>query len=268
MGKASSNKKVARAAAVGGGARTGRGGAGGPWKWYVAIALAIAVGVALLVISRTERLETIRNVDPPKPGDHWHVAYGMHVCGAFQPELTVETDPQGIHTHAPEGRGDGVIHIHPFSSKAGGKNATLGKFADAAGLGLEDGKLTLPDGDVYADGDKCGGTVSKLRVKYDDKVFTEDLRDINFTKDRGQLTIFFGPEKAEIPDPPTVSNLDNLSDVPPEQQTGTSLELDDIPADPAATTTPGSPEEGSTPAEGTTAPESTPTSGAGTTQAP
>ena len=265
MGKASSNKKVARAAAIGGGARTGRGGAGGPWKWYALIAVAVILGIVLLIMSRGERLDKIRNVDPPKPGDHWHVAYGIHVCGAFQPELTVETDPQGIHTHAPEGRGDGVIHIHPFSSKAGGKNATLGKFTDAAGLGLEDGKLTLPDGDVYADGDKCGGRESKLRVKYDDKVFTENLRDINFTKDRGELTIFFGPEEAEIPAPPSVSNLDNLSDVPPEQQTGTSLELED----PSATTAPGTPEEGSTPAEGTTAPpESTPTSGAGTTQAP
>lgn len=264
MGKASSNKKVARAAAIGGGARTARGGSAGPWKWYAAIALAVVVGVILLVMSRQERIETIGKIGPPRPGDHWHVAYGIHVCGIFQPELSVETDPQGIHTHAPQGQGDGVIHIHPFTSQAAGENATLGKFVDAAGLGLEDGKLTMPDGDVYENGDKCGGKESTLRVKYAGEVFTENLRDINFTEDRSLLTIFFGPPDEEIPDPPSVPNLDNLTDVPPDQQ----QPVQEIPGDPSASTVPGSPPE-STPTESTTAPaETTPTSGAATTQAP
>lgn len=264
MGKASTNKKVARAAATGGGARGGRGMAAGPWKWYAMISIAVVLGVILLVMSRQERIDKISTIEPPRPGDHWHVAYGLHVCGIFQPELTVETDPQGIHTHAPEGQGDGIIHIHPFTSQASGENATLGKFVDAAGLGLEDGKLTMPDGDVYEDGDKCGGEESSLRVKYDDKVITENIRDINFAKDRGLLTIFFGPKDAEIPDPPSAPNLDNLSDVPPDQQ----QPVPEIPLDPSATTEPGAPPE-SAPTETTTAPaETTPTSGADTTQAP
>ena len=276
MGKASSNKKVARAAATGGGARTARGVTAGPWKWYVVIALAVIVGVLLLVMSRQERIEELSTVAPPQPGDHWHVAYGIHVCGLFQPEFASETDPQGIHTHAPEGQGDGVIHIHPFTSKAGGKNATLGKFIDAAGRGtplkLEDGELTMPDGDVYKDGDKCGGKESFLRVKRGDKVFTENLRDIRFTKDRDSLTIFFGPRDEEIPDPPSVANLNNLSDVPPAQQQ--QLPIQELPTDPTASTTPGAPTEerappGSAPPPSSTPPpEPTPTSGAGTTQAP
>ncbi len=264
MGKASSNKKVARAAATGGGARAGRGTAG-PWKWYVVIAISVILGVVLLVMSRQERIETISKVGPPRPTDHWHVAYGIHVCGIFQPELTVETDPQGIHTHAPQGQGDGVIHIHPFTSQASGKNATLGKFVDAAGLGLEDGKLTMPDGDVYEDGDKCGGRESTLRVKYDGKVITENLREINFTKDRGLLTIFFGPPGEEIPDPPSAENLNNLSDVPPSQQ---QQPIQELPTDPSASTVAPSTED-QAPSEGTPPPEeTTPTSGAGTTQAP
>ncbi|HUR48116.1 MAG TPA: hypothetical protein VMY88_01105 [Acidimicrobiales bacterium] len=267
MGKASTNKKVARAAATGGGARTARGAGGGPWKWYVAIALAMVVGVALLVVSRSERLDKIKQVDPPRTTDHWHVAYGIHVCGAFQPGLTVETDPSGIHTHAPEGQGDGIIHIHPFTSNAAGKNATLGKFLDAAKLGLEDGKLTMPDGDVYEDGDKCGGKESVLRVKRDDKIFTEDLRDIRFTKDRGTLTIFFGPKDAEIPEPPSKENLDNLSDVAPGQQPPTQ---EIPPGDPTASTAPAVPlTDDQAPTQSTAPPEeTTPTSGAGTTQAP
>ena len=264
MGKASTNKKVARAAATGGGVRAGRGFTAGPWKWYAIISIAVVLGVILLIMSRQERQEIIGKIGPPRPGDHWHVAYGIHVCGIFQPELTVETDPQGIHTHAPQGQGDGVIHIHPFTSQASGEDATLGKFVDAAGRGLEDGRLTMPDGDVYEDGDKCGGEESFLRVKYDDEIFTENLRDINFTQDRGRLTIFFGPKDAEIPDPPSVPNLDNLSDVPPDQQ----QPVQEIPGDPSATTAPGAPPE-TAPTETTTAPaETTPTSGAGTTQAP
>lgn len=267
MGKASS-KKVARAAATGGGARGGRGGTAGPWKWYAVIALAVVAGVLLLVMSRQERIEQISKVEPPKPGDHWHVAYGIHVCGIFQPELSDETSPQGIHTHAPEGRGDGIIHIHPSTSKAGGKNATLGKFVDAAGLGLEDGKLTMPDGEVYKNGDKCGGKESVLRVKRGDEVFTENLRDIRFTTDRDTLTIFFGPEDEEIPDPPSVANLNNLSDVPPDQQQQSPFT--EIPVDPTATTAPGAPPTEDQPptAPPGPPPETTPTSGAETTQAP
>ena len=260
MGKASS-KKVARAAATGGGARTARGGSARPWKWYVIISLVAVLGVLLIVMSRSERQEQIAEIGDPKPGDHWHVAYGINVCGAFQPEMTVERDPQGIHTHAPNGQGDGVIHIHPFTTQASGENATLGKFVDAAGLGLADGELTMPDGDVYEDGDDCNGQEGVLRIKYDDEIFTENLRDINFTADRGRLTIFFGPEDAEIPDPPSVPTLDNLSDVPPEQQTPLPPDLE---LNPEGTPT-SPPPEGS---ETTAPPETTPTSGADTTAAP
>lgn len=264
MGKASSNKKVARAAATGGGASRGRGMGAGPWKWYAVISIAVVLGVMLVVVSRQERIETIGKIGPPRPGDHWHVAYGLHVCGVEQPGLTEETDPQGIHTHAPQGQPDGVIHIHPFTSQAAGDNATLGKFVDAAGLGLEDGKLTMPNGEVYQDGDKCGGKESVLRVKYDGKVFTEGLRDIKFTKDRGKLMIFFGPKDEEIPDPSSAANLNKLTDVPPDQQ----QPVQEMPGDPSATTPPGAPPETAPPETPTAPAETTPTSGAGTTQAP
>lgn len=270
MGKASSGKKVARAAAAGGGARTGRGGTSGPWKWYALVAIVAVLGVALIVSSRGDRQEAISNIGPPRPGDHWHMAYGLNVCGAFQPELTVERDPQGIHTHAPEGQGDGIIHVHPFTTRASGKNATLGKFAEAAGLGLEDGRLTLPGGEVFADGDKgCGNSKGFLRVKYDDEIFTENLNDIQFTKDRGLLTIFYGDKNAEIPDPPSAPNLDNLSDVPPAEggsipapvtgEPGTEGE----PGTPGSeTSTPGEPGSTPPPAAGEPPPESTATTAA------
>lgn len=262
MGKASSNKKVARAAAVGGGVRTGRGGAGGPWKWYAVVSLAVVVGTALLVTSRAERQQQISQIDRPRPGDHWHVAYGLHVCGGFQPELPESRNPQGLHTHTDpaQDRGDGLIHVEPVTSQVSGKNATLGNFLKATDLRLEDGRLTMPDGQVYEDGDKCGGRESVLRVKYDDKVLTEDLASIKFAKDFGQLTIFFGPEAAEIPAPRSMANLEALRG---QQQTP----VEEVPADPGASTVPSAPvTDDQTPS--TAPPQSTPTSGVGTTQAP
>lgn len=272
MGKASTNKKVARAAATGGGARSGRGGTAGPWKWYAVISLSVVLGVALLVTSRAERQEKISQVGRPRPGDHWHVAYGIHVCGIFQPELPESRNPQGLHTHDDEsGGGDGLVHVEPVSTQVSGKNATLGNFLEATQLRVEDGKLTMPDGDVYQDGDKCGGKESVLRIKYNDEVFTENLANTQFKKDLGQMTIFFGPKDAEIPGPPSAPKLDELG-TPPEGQPPAT----EVPIDPSASTVPGAPhteEPGApphteTPPGSTPPPESTPTSGAGTTQAP
>ena len=41
------------------------------------------------------------------------------------------TQNAGIHSH-----GDGLVHIHPFTAAEAGKNATLGKFAQYAGITL------------------------------------------------------------------------------------------------------------------------------------
>ena len=66
----------------------------------------------------------------PRVGDHWHIAWGVYVCDKFikLPEPT-GNDPVGIHTH-----GDGLIHAHPFSEKAAGKNATLARFFETENI--------------------------------------------------------------------------------------------------------------------------------------
>ena len=56
MGKASSNKKVARAATTGGG-RTARGRT--PWMYYTAITLAVLLGVGLVYQSRHDRIQEL-----------------------------------------------------------------------------------------------------------------------------------------------------------------------------------------------------------------
>src|SRR5437660_9818680 len=106
MGKASSSKKVARAAGAGGG-RTVRGRQ--PWLYWSVIILTVILGTAGVVSSRNSRLHGISTSgsQPPRAGvDHWHVAYGIFICDHFDPAMPDNgQDPVGIHTH-----GDGIIH--------------------------------------------------------------------------------------------------------------------------------------------------------------
>jgi hypothetical protein len=59
-------------------------------------------------------------------------------------------DALGIHTHA-----DGLIHIHPFSSNAAGKNAQWQVFGDQIGLAFDGDSFTMPTGEEYKDGGEC-----------------------------------------------------------------------------------------------------------------
>ena len=206
MGRASSSKKVARAASTGGG-RTARGSR--PVGWYAAIALVTILGVAGIVFSRAEyRQELAAGADGTAPianKDHWHAAYGIYACDEFLPPLTDERDPKGIHSHA-----DGIIHIHPFVRSAAGRNATLAVFADAIGLELEDGRLEVPGGETYEAGeDECDGKDAIVQVKVNDKVVTEEVANIKLN-DGDHLTIAFAPKGAELPAPPTADDLSRL----------------------------------------------------------
>lgn len=250
MGRASSSKKVARAASTGGG-RTARGSR--PLGWYAAIALVVVLGVAGIVFSRAERRSELAagsNLTPPAVGrDHWHAAYGVYLCDEFAPPITDERDPKGIHTH-----GDGVIHIHPTVRSAAGANSTLGLYADAVRMTLTDEEIRLPGGKSFKEGKtKCGGKPGVVQVKVDgERVVTENVRDIKYT-DRQLLTIAFAPKGAELSEPPTKSQLDNLDDVPQQQ----------VPVPPGGDAPPdgGAPAEGA-PAEGEEGTE-TPTPPAG-----
>ena len=152
MGKASSSKKVARAAVTGGGS-TKRGAR--PWGWYTAMGLVAVLGMAGVVSSRAERQTALNPIKaekprPPEPsrrfaGDHWHAAYGVYLCDRWLPAIRSDRDPQGIHTH-----NDGVIHIHPFNRQAAGRRATLGRQRDTrprlqSARGPDSGQAALHD---------------------------------------------------------------------------------------------------------------------------
>jgi hypothetical protein len=216
MGKASSSKKVARAAGTGGG-RTHRGRT--PWTYFSVLVLVAVLGIVLTWTSRDRRLSQINNQGdtPPTVGTVWNAGYGVYECGKFAPAITHAKNPQGITT----GNGDGIIHIHPTTKAAAGKNATLGKFASAVGMKLNAATLQVPGGKLYQDGDDCQGKPGHVYVKEfafaGDKVGTlqnVDPRNV-LLADQVLYTIAFVPESAKnsIPPPPpyVVNNLNKLA---------------------------------------------------------
>lgn len=216
MGRASSSKKVARAAGTGGG-RTHRGRT--PWTYYSVIAVIVVLGILGTWASRDRRLAQINSAGGTAPtvGTVWNEGYAVDECGKFAPAITHAKDPEGITT----GNGDGIIHIHPTVKAAAGKNATLGKFADAAGMKLNAATLQLPGGKLYQDGDTCNGKASHVYVK--EFAYAGDttgtLQNIDPRKillqDQALLTIAFVPASAKnsIPPPPAyvITNLNKLA---------------------------------------------------------
>jgi hypothetical protein len=225
VGKASSNKKVARAARAGGKTKV-RGQQG--LVFPIALGAVVIIGLLLVVYARASRPDTV--AEPPTVEDHWHAAYGIYVCGEWKPVIqnqndAIEGTPIGIHTHA-----DGVIHIHPFNSLATGSNATLGVFFETTGVEMTDESLVLPEGGgTFENGDDCAGSPGQVKVLvWDDadaaatsqpKVFITDFDNIRFTNDRMAMTIAFVNSDTDLDtlQPPSIPTLDNLSDLDPDE---------------------------------------------------
>lgn len=220
MGRASSAKKVARAARAGGSATRERPKIGFP----LAVFAIVVLGTSLVVFARTSREPA--SAAPPSylNNDHWHAAYGAYVCDTFLPSwYDAIEDRSGIHTHE-----DGIIHIHPFSSSSSGDRARMSVFAEQVGVTFTDDGFTAPDGTEYADGYDCNGqpaTVSVYKWFPDDptrngEVYESNFNNIVFNTDRAAYTIAVVPEGVTPPMPPSVPTLDNLSDVGPSEQGG------------------------------------------------
>lgn len=213
MAKKSSASKVARAQRAG---RSGGGGGGGRRRelaFPAAVAAIIVLGVLLVAYARGER-DAVAN---PTLEDHWHSAYGVYDCesDSFLAPFENQEDPFGIHSH-----GDGLIHIHPFSSQVTGDSARMGVFLDAVGATVTTDAIVLPDGSELTAGTECDGEPAIVQVwrwdldasDGDAEVITDDFDDIRFRKDREAYTIALAPEGAEPVQPPTVSGVDQASD--------------------------------------------------------
>jgi hypothetical protein len=214
MGKASSSKKVARAARAG-----GRSSSGQPRSFLFpsVVTLTVVLGLALVVFARSERQSEDQG-GVPQLGDHIHQAISVNACGEFKPNLPGFESTIGIHTHE-----DGVIHIHPHSQLGAGANATLGRYLknvqDEGGLdfSLSSTKLTY-QGETFEEGETtCEGVDDpELRVAYwadvsdptsTPTVTTGGFGDLRLTEDGAGITIYFGDPGADIPRPPHADQL-------------------------------------------------------------
>ncbi|HVA75567.1 MAG TPA: hypothetical protein VNF71_13495 [Acidimicrobiales bacterium] len=244
MGKASSNKKVARAAGTGGG-RTYRGRT--PWPYFGVIVLIFVLGIVGTVTSRDRRLSQINNQGSTAPtvGTTWHEGYAVYACGKFLPFIQHAKNPQGITTSTP-----GIILIQPKVKAAAGKNATLGKFASAVGMTLNAAEMQLPGGTLYQDGNKCSGkpghvyvkefafvgdTVGRLYNGAKGQLPKLDPREIPL-QDQALLTIAFVPssDASKIPPPPAQVST-SLGNLATSSSTSTTTPS---PATPPTTTAP------------------------------
>jgi hypothetical protein len=234
MGRASSSKKVARAAKA-----AGRPGTKKSYLWPVSIAVVVLLGVGLIAASAAGRNS---GGDGARPilGDHWHAAYGIDICGEWLPPLRdVVRDETGLHTHE-----DGLVHLHPFKTTYTGDRATLNAWGETVGVEVGDGTLTLPDREL-TDGDDCGGEPGTVQVKVWDspsapegRVLDTDPGDHAFA-DGEVVTIAFLPEGEEVEQPPTTPRLQD----PNAAEEGRAV----VPIEES-----GEAPEGSAPADGTT----------------
>ena len=242
MGRASSSKKVARAAKA-----AGRPGTTKSLVWPLSIGLVVLIGVGLIAVSAAGR-QSSADVEPAL-GDHWHAAYGVYACEEFLPPVSdAIADESGIHSH-----GDGLIHIHPFSTRYTGEDATVGAFGETTDLEVSDDAIRMPSGESYENGDDCGGEPGQVQVKVwegpadtEGRLLEADFAD--FAPQDGDLvTIAFAPEGAEIPPPPSAGTqptdvVPAAGDTVPEGTPST------LPTYEGATT--GDPATGDTGAEG------------------
>ena len=238
----SSTKKAAKLAQKGQGQKIRfQGGTIFP----IAVAATLILGLALIVYSRQSL--PAADSSPPTIDDHWHAAYGFYLCDSwYQLEGDLEernTQGQfintnflrtGIHSH-----NDGVIHWHPYTARAVGRNATLGVFLDTYDVELTNDTLTfasaaaLSSNDTfpslnfdplqeYVEGEtQCDGEDAELSVKawgaFTDTDsgtrFIANMDEVHVDNDGMVFAVYFTPKDADQPMPPWAQNLPQLGAV-------------------------------------------------------
>lgn len=247
MGKASSAKKVARAARAGG-RKTGKSRQIG---FPAAVAIVVVLGLGLVAFAKVSGQLGEDAKNSPKVGEHWHAAFGIYICDRFVENVNDRTpeDKLGIHTHQ-----DGLIHIHPFQAAGAGKQATLNKFMGQVGMKASTSRIQLPaakpfDKRTYKAGETtCGGKPATVQVVHwksalsaangakPAKTFTSDPGKVRFTEDLGAYTLAFVAKGTEVPPPPASGEIEQKATVDSgassESQPGASLPGDQsIPPD-------------------------------------
>jgi hypothetical protein len=250
VGRASSQKKVARAAGTGGG-RTA--GVKRPMGWYATLAGVVVLGLFLVGFSRNQELnkgQQAAKIAPRINQDHWHSSFSVYICNHFMPNVPLFESVDGIHTH-----GDGVIHVHPYTPQASGNGATLGFFIKSIGNDGKNGPFKLSTTEIkpaaipgdtnpldtkdWHNGDKCpDGQPGQVKFTVNGK---ETKGDPNTWKLRNgdYLDVGFVDANKPLPsNPAEKQNLANINDVPTSTGTTTPATGSSTTVKPATSATP------------------------------
>jgi hypothetical protein len=176
--------------------------------WTVGILAIVAVGVGLVVVSREDNQAAAdarpRIASGDQPGDHWHAALGVNVCGEWlpnAPEFHTRAGSgnvqAGLHSH-----GDGLIHIHPYTSNEAGENATVGSYLEFGGWGVSDDSFEVWDGEQHSSGDECNGKEATVRWSVNGKEKTGNPGDYQ-PQDGDVVAIALLPDNKKIGRPPS-----------------------------------------------------------------
>ena len=241
MGKASSSKKIKRVQAAG---ATRTPGQRRELGYPLVILGIIVLGLVLTAVAVVQRRD-VQEVRPTTE-DSWVAAYGTYICNEFIGNLpTVQADA-AVDLHA-----DGLLHIHPTDEETAGENAVFGLYLASAGMVVNPGGgLTLPDGTTYTNGDDCDGEPGRVALyqwppqsgeNTDPRIITNDIAGTRFTEDGQSYVLAFAPQGAEIPLPPSTSNLDdpdfNEPEVSEAPETTTTVVAGDAVPEGETTTT-------------------------------
>jgi hypothetical protein len=231
MGKASSSKKVQRAAKA-----AGRPGAKKSYAWPITIGLVVLLGVVLIVVTVAAPNDAEAGAPSWQNNDHWHAAYGIFDCDSYVSPLQDirQDDPLGIHTH-----GDGLMHIHPFAEQSSGKGANLFHFGQQVGMTVSDSSLKTPTLN-RKNGDKCGKQVGHVELLVwsspADKTPTVIRKHIaDFApKNQSAWTLAFVADGQDVPIPPSISGLSD----PTAAEEGRAPSGQTVPSTPSTESTP------------------------------
>jgi hypothetical protein len=206
---------------------------GGSMMWTVVTVVIVLVGVLLVVATKVNNDN--KTTEAPIIGDHWHAFLGADVCGtwlpnapSFEPRANEPGVRAGLHSH-----GDGLMHIHPFSSDEAGAKATVGRFITYGGWDLGETSFKLWDGTAKANGQKCGtgADAKKGEVQWTvgrfGKPWTGTPRTGNpadYRPKNGDIVgIYFLPKGAKLPEPPKAEEaLTSIEDLGGQPVTGPS----------------------------------------------
>ena len=197
----------------------------------LAVALTLIAGLGLILYSRQSL--PAADSSPPTTNDHWHAAYGFYLCDTWY-QLNgnlEERDSRGQFTNIPfkqsgvHSHEDGVIHWHPYTSRAVGKNATLGVFLDSYEVEVTNDAIKFPPQNIlggqaeWIEGEtQCDGKDAEVSVRVWDSFSDTDagqryianVDKIHIDHDGMVFGIYFTNDDAPQTMPPWASELPTL----------------------------------------------------------